>query len=97
MDAPTSPSAGGCFLRVLWFLVGPGLLFATSGLLLVAGEGWFGPIDVAHACVAALALVARALDRADAEPSRSKYARALIGITVGLWAAAHGVRFLMQP
>ncbi|MEK7867196.1 MAG: hypothetical protein AAB434_10980 [Planctomycetota bacterium] len=97
MDASASPSSGGCFLRILYFLICPGLLFVTSCLLLVEGKGWFGPIDVAHVCVAALALAARSLDRADAEPSKAKYARAVIGIAAALWAGAHGVRILMQP
>lgn len=79
----------GCFLRLIWMLMGPALALVMLFFAFLQGGGWFGAPDVLFAIMVAFCLAARWLDDPTETPSRQKYTAFGLACAGAVWLMTH--------
>jgi hypothetical protein len=55
-------SSGSCFIRLVWFMIGPAAMLILAATKMERGGGWLTGLDIAFFIMLALTILARCID-----------------------------------
>jgi hypothetical protein len=101
-DVPGISSVSVLFGRLMWFMIGPGILFGIAYAIVTQGTGWLTGLDASFFAIVVLMVWGRGLEQrsgvattAEGKPANwdhfRRYIRFLLPIAAAVWITANAL------